>query len=1000
MGAMYGRRVASALGVFVLTAFAAPVIAEHLAVHTYTVADGLAGDQISTMIQDHRGFLWIGTRTGLSRFDGVGFRSFDTDDGLPYAGIWALLESADGNLWVGTRGRLVRIRRDRSPEGLAFEPVPGIARGVTALAEDSEGRIWAASGDTLYCCEPTDDHRCTTVETGISWPSDRGRSTEALLVDDDGGILLGTSVGLFRMRPGEPATRLDVPIGPPQARVRDLLVDRLRRVWVSSIGVTRFTIDPTGSPAVKPAKIDHPTLGDLMDRSVAFDLDEGPDGSVWIATHNGLAVVNGPTVTAFHRDAGLVTDHLTAVLVDDAGNAWIGTESHGLMRINSTGFTSYVESDGLVSVRMASVTLSPSGEVVAVSQPPEDVIHLRDGDRFIPIEIPLPELGPRHGWGMNQVTFFDHEGKLWVPTPYGLFRFPRLADLRDLPTVSPEARYLPDNEVFRIWEDGRGDLWLGAFNRSRLLRWQRATDTLHHYGPADGLPFQAGTAFAEGVGGEVWIGFYSGGLARWRDGRFDLFRAEDGIPAGMINCLLSDSRGRLWVGGLAGGLAVSDDPTAVRPGWRLLATQDGLASDAVFSLAEDRFGRIYAGSFKGVDRIDTRTGSIEHFDTSSGLVNNLVIGAVTAPDGDVWFATSGGVSRFRPSEPRPRPAAAVFIDRLTVDGADLPVPLRGSESIFGISLPSRTSVIEIGFAAVDLAPGSRLDFEFSIDGGTTWAATHGERDVRLVGLAAGPRTIAIRARRPGEGAGPEARVDLEIAIPFWRRWWFLAAVVVLAATSAWTVQRWRMSRLEELHRVRGRIAADLHDEMGLSLARVAILADVAGRGAVEPETAGVLAEIGSTSRDLVDAASDMAWALNPRYDSLAALIARLRRMASEVAEGSGAGFELVSDSLDDIPLGSEDRRHLLLILKEAIRNACRHGRPREVRLEIRRRGSSLVLTVDDDGVGFDPTSSNEGQGLANMRRRAQQMGAELEIDSAPGRGSRIELRMPLNPDYS
>jgi signal transduction histidine kinase len=229
----------------------------------------------------------------------------------------------------------------------------------------------------------------------------------------------------------------------------------------------------------------------------------------------------------------------------------------------------------------------------------------------------------------------------------------------------------------------------------------------------------------------------------------------------------------------------------------------------------------------------------------------------------------------------------------------------------------------------------------------------------------------------------------------WRRWWFLTVLIALAAAGAWTVQRWRMSRLEELHRERGRIAADLHDEMGLSLARVAFLADVAGHTTVQVETAETLAEIGTTARDLVDATSDLAWALDPRHDSVAALVTRLRRTASEVAEGSGARFELESDSLDGVPMGSAERRHLLLILKEALRSACRHARPRELRLEIRREPAQLVLTLVDDGVGFDPNAAHNGQGLASMRRRASEIGAELVIDSTPGSGSRIELRAPL-----
>jgi signal transduction histidine kinase len=222
--------------------------------------------------------------------------------------------------------------------------------------------------------------------------------------------------------------------------------------------------------------------------------------------------------------------------------------------------------------------------------------------------------------------------------------------------------------------------------------------------------------------------------------------------------------------------------------------------------------------------------------------------------------------------------------------------------------------------------------------------------------------------------------------------------VAAIATSGWVVQRLRIQRLKELHQVRSRIAADLHDEMGLSLARVAILADVAGRNTENTTTGETLKEIGGTARDLVDATSDMAWALDPRHDTVAALIARLRRQASEVAEGFGATFALEADPLDGVPMASEARRHLFLILKEAIRNACRHGRPDNLTLRIHRRASRLVVVLEDDGVGFDIDDARGGQGLPSMERRAMEMDATLQVTSSPGAGTRVELDVPFRTD--
>lgn len=1020
MNSVIGPNPLRVLWVWVIFALVATVVlAERLAVHTYTVADGLAGDQISCIARDRQGFLWIGTRTGLSRFDGVSFRTFDTNDGLPHAGVFDILESSDGTLWFGTGAGLVRMRQERDQDGSAFEKAIGIPGGVSSLVEDDDGVLWVSSADILYRSETPKGGLFTPVKPDINWLPNVGRSIGSLVAAKGGGLWLGTNVGLYRLFPNGDILRYEIEDGDGAMRTHAVLQDSTGRIWVAGreiavlmprslvadiavlaeAGVARLNLVSNSELPEIPGEAKLFDEVDGLSLAPIFGVDEAPDGSIWAASHMGLAII-GTKGLAFHdRRSGLVSDHLGPVLVDESGNAWIGTQSHGLMRVNSTGFTSFTEEDGLVDRQTASVTLGPSKEIVVIGFPPEGAIHVHEGENLVPLPIPLPDDVRPFGWGLNQVTFFDHNGQLWVPTPNGLFRFPPFADIHDLPQSRYERRYLPDQEIYRVFEDSRGDIWMGGFGDSRLIRWQRSSDTVHRYDAGDGIPFQAGTAFAEDRSGTVWIGFYEGGLARWRDGVFRLFGRDDGVPRGLVNCLLVDREGRLWIGGQGDGLAMIEDPTEENLKWNLWNSADGLASEGIFSLAEDRFGKIYAGSLKGVDRLDPMTGQIDHFDTSTGLVNNLVLGALTGPNGDIWFATDGGVSRYRPSQEALREAPSVLIDRVSVDGVDLTVPLRGIAEVPRFLLPSRTEVVDIGFASVDLTPGSRLAFDVAVGPeADSWSQARGERFVRLAGLAPGDHRVSIRARLADGSVGPSASVNLHIAIPFWRQWWFFLSVALGLAASAWLVQRWRIQRLVEMHRVRSSIAADLHDEMGLSLVRVAILADMAGQEGENSAASGTLLEIGNTARDLVDATSDMAWALDPRHDTFAALIARFRRLAGDVVEGSGGRFSFDGDSLEGVPLGSESRRHVLLILKEAIRNACQHGRPQNVSLTVRRRMSGIEITLEDDGAGFEPEPAADGQGLLSMNRRALELGATMKIDSTPGVGTRIRLDIPLKRD--
>jgi len=220
----------------------------------------------------------------------------------------------------------------------------------------------------------------------------------------------------------------------------------------------------------------------------------------------------------------------------------------------------------------------------------------------------------------------------------------------------------------------------------------------------------------------------------------------------------------------------------------------------------------------------------------------------------------------------------------------------------------------------------------------------------------------------------------------------------------------RLARLLEAERLRTRIATDLHDELGSGLSRISILSEVVQRG-LTPDSRRQslrLEEIGRSARDLLEATSDMVWSIDPRRDDLADLLSRLRRFGSELFESAGVRWRLdAPQGAAEIRLGTDQRRHLLLILKEALNNAMRHGRPNAVSVEIEvKNGRRLHAQVRDDGCGFDlkelaeRTSSGLGYGLASMVERADSLDGQLSIESEPGEGTRISLTIPLNRAHS
>jgi signal transduction histidine kinase len=223
--------------------------------------------------------------------------------------------------------------------------------------------------------------------------------------------------------------------------------------------------------------------------------------------------------------------------------------------------------------------------------------------------------------------------------------------------------------------------------------------------------------------------------------------------------------------------------------------------------------------------------------------------------------------------------------------------------------------------------------------------------------------------------------------------------------------RSRVARLLEMANMRTRIATDLHDDIGANLTRIALLSEVArqkhdgergsrahrpGATIEDEEDDGPLGSIARIARESVASMSDIVWAINPARDSLLDLTRRMRQHAEEIFTLRGIELRFSAPgTYDELRLGVDVRRDLLLIFKEAVNNSARHSRCSRVEIDQRVEGSRLVLTVVDNGGGFDPSLESEGQGLTSMRRRAQRLKGTLEITSGTDAGTTVTLTIPM-----
>jgi hypothetical protein len=333
-------------------------------------------------------------------------------------------------------------------------------------------------------------------------------------------------------------------------------------------------------------------------------------------------------------------------------------------------------------------------------------------------------------------------------------------------------------------------------------------------------------------------------------------------------------------------------------------------------------------------------------------------------------------------------------------GAQYPVSDLGETRIAGLTLSPGRNAVEIEFFSPGGSPTSHPRYQYKLDSADDeWSPPTSERGVNFASLAPGSYRFLVRAVSPsGVPSSQPATVEFTVMKPLWARWWFLTTTALALAILAYAIYRYRVAQLLRVEGVRARIAADLHDDIGASLSQIVVLSEAARARLNEarPDAGGPLAEISTICRDAMDSMSDMVWAINPRYDRLSNLVARVRRFSGDILGPRDIALAFrAPDRGEDPMLGAEVRRNLLLIAKEAVHNIAKHSGATEARIDFELLSHRLTLTVSDNGRGFDCTEARQGNGLVNISRRAAWLGGSAELDVSPGKGAVITVSAPL-----
>lgn len=940
------------------------------ALSSWTEGDGRSLGGVSAIVQDLSGYLWLGTNIGLVRFDGWRFTRWETISRapLPRSPIVALSAARDGTLWIGFADGAVR----RIKDGEVHDPLATNGDGGPVnLSEDHNGTIWTVTNGTVgrfqggrwekvvvervspapfaVMVRAIGAHVWIGSRYGLyKWIEESDTfhkvlNLGALDVAEDASQRLWITDFSQGFRPATGAART----GGVEGTGLRLLSDRRGNLWVATTGEGLWRVQVVGRerPTVEKASLNTGLLSDSIQA-----ITEDREGNIWIGTTGGLQRLTVRTVIPV-ANIGWVT-----ALDASAGTLWAGT-SNGLLRLNAGSDRWRREPRQPVDLWVRSVHADRRGTLWVGSD--RTLFTMIEG-RLEPVSFPT-----RISFGPIDSLTSDSFGNIWFSDGPRLFRWQHghLAHI-DVPLQAGAG------QIALLHADSSDRLWI-AFREGRIAVLDAAT----------GQPGSAVNPNAfhqtvydifEDADHVVWI-LGNGGLTKFSHGRFVTLTHEQRIPPSVHGAIVSDGYDELW-----------------------LNTDSGLL-------------RLSRKAFDAAVEDPSRPLQYQLYDTADGVAGAPIVKLLARRDanGRLWFARGGALTSVTPTHLadalRP-PLQWVRIEGvITDDGAvhDL------SDSV----LSSSTRRIEINYTALALTAPNRIRFRYRLDGfDADWVDAGTRRQAFYTNLV--PGTYVFRV----EATANDGRWGDSSAAAVWRfrreprfvqtRAFYIGSTVLLSlfAVGIWQV-RIRMVRREfaAVLAERLRLGREIHDTLLQHLVGLALQFDALadGVGTVTADARYRLVRIRKQVEGYVREARQSVYELrSPSPPPCPDLATSLTEFGTQTAGPTMAFESHVEGDPPEYP--AKLRRAVTRIGQEAITNAVRHADARRIRLDLRFEPGAIVLSVADDGCGFDvervQSEAADHYGLVSMRERAEDIGAQLDVTSEKGRGTIVQLRAPLLDD--
>lgn len=955
---------------------APPGLSSSVTRRIWRAQDGLPDQTVQAFAQTSDGYLWIGTKGGLLRFDGARFVEYDhaNTPGLGESSVNCLLATGNGSLWIGTEGGGLYHYR-----GGVFRAIPtedGHSDSfVRFIFKDTRGRLWVGGDQGLF--RVSGDH-LERIDGSHGVPAIFVR---AIAEDAQANIWVG---GTLLLRIGPHGKVLQVPFpGGPNHNLVTTIGSRGGDLWFGTLSGLRM-LDADGHLH---------TVGN-PDWTIQT-LQQSSDGALWIGTlGNGVLRYDDGSFERAVAPNDLPSNTVFAIFEDREHDMWLGTQS-GMERLTASPVT-ILPFPVAADTQFETIYGDRDGTVWCAAT---HLFHIR-GDRVELATIPGLPPGTR-----VRTLLRDRSGTLWVGTDgQGVFHIGSHG-ARQYAVYNGMGNNFPRV----LLQAADGSIWVGTDGGVSHI----TANGVFSYNTPQGLAYFSVTALLEDTKGALWIGT-SRGLSDLCSGRFVQNAATRTLSREKIWSLYQDESGALWIG-TSNGLYRFQHGALTR-----YSTQQGLPENVIYQVLGDDAGHLWLSSPGSVAEIDREAlaAQLTHSHPpplsvmlypiaqdfgSAVLYSGMQPAGFLDAHGNAWFPSNKGAVRIRAAHV-PHSAVAHFpvvIDSLSVDGLARPI----AQSVI---LSPGTARVEVGFAAILLRSQQGLRYRYRLEGfDRTWNDAYGSHVASYTNLHPGTYRLRVQAY---EVSNPSAIAQASLTLVqqphFYKTEWFALLCVFAIVLLILAAHRLRMRqvamRFQAVLEERNRLAREMHDTLIQDCAGVSALLEAVSK--LDFADKALCHELIDHARQQVtttiDETRSAVWDL--RHSSLQGENIQIQLAIGEVARETqnrvGLPVECIISG-EAFPLSGSDAHEVLMIVREAFANAARHAKAGRLQVRLHFSPGSLKINIEDDGIGFaileEPAQHEDiHYGLRGMRERADKLDAVFSLESVPGAGTKISLTLP------